>query len=668
MAELAYIDFETRSVLDVTKVGAVHYSEHISTEIQCLCYALDDGPVKLWHRKYPDLFMEETPLPEDLFDHILVDEGLVEAHNAGFERAIWENIASRYMGWPEIHPNQWRCSAAKAAVMALPRSLEDVTNALDLPVKKDMEGNRIMKKLAKARKVTIKNKSVFHESVEDLETLWAYCADDVKAERYLSKMLPDLIPSEQELWFIDQEMNFLGITVDRDFVDACLIHQERNVNILTEELIEITHGVVDAVTKRQKFVDWVKTQGFFLENTQAEYLKALLENSKPKNEKEANVFRAVQIMKECGKTSISKYISMKKRICDDGRLRDNLVFHGARPGRWAGKGTQLQNLPRGSIVNMDQTCIDLKNDTTEIIQLMYGPIPDILSQALRGALTATDGWELYVADFNAIEARTEFWLVDDEETLEDFRTGIDIYKAMASVIYGVPIYQVTKNQRFIGKQAILGLGYQMWADKFCATCLDAGKQFGISVEIDPEFAKGVVLSYRKKYYKIVQFWGALENGFRFALKNKGTYYTVGKVQFSCGEKFLRIKLPSGRFISYYKPWLVEERTFRGLEEKIYYWGQDPTTHTWQATPTFGGKIAENVTQGIARDFMVHGMKAIHQTKRYPLLLTVHDEIIAEGRKHNTTLEEFCSLMSSIPYWSPGMPIKVEGWKGFRYKK
>jgi DNA polymerase len=376
------------------------------------------------------------------------------------------------------------------------------------------------------------------------------------------------------------------------------------------------------------------------------------------------------MFREAGKTSISKYTSFQQRTCKDGRLRDNLVFHGARTGRWAGKGTQLQNFPRGQVKDIDRVCDEITHESTDFLELVHGSIPKLLSHALRGALVASPGMILNVADYAAIEARTEFWLVDDLVTLQAFKDGVDIYKQMAQLIYGVgDINDITGDQRFVGKQAILGLGYQMWAPKFKDTCVTAGKKFGISVNLSDEFSKKIVLSYRIRYSLITAFWKSLENAAISAIRYRGEFFCAGKIQFSCGEKFLRMRLPGGRYISYLYPRVdLVDTMYGGERQQISYMGMTSQSHQWTRLETFGGKIAENATQAVARDFMAHGLKKMRKTGRYFLLFSSHDEVISESYAEDTNIREYEDLMCSVPTWGYGMPLKAEGWTGHRYKK
>lgn len=511
--EPATIDFETRSTCDLKKRGSWNYSKDPTTEAMCLSYRLPfwpKGRVKRWHMAHPHCGLEESPLPEDLFEWI-AQGGLVEAHNAFFERVIWLNVMVKRHGWPKVPHLQWRCSAAKCSASSLPRSLEGAGAAMHLPIQKDMDGRKLMLKMCKPRQMrkeeirewwdnegkelypdTLMPRSkkdtrlptVWHEPLEDILRLHEYCDQDVLTEEAVSAVVPDLSEKELRVWQLDQEMNEAGVMFDLDLADAALEMADKWKEILNAELKEIT-GIAKA-TQRQAVRDWLlENEELDLPNTTGEVLDWFLSNM----EMSPLAKRVIEITKQVNKTSTAKYKAMlEKTDHDDWRARDLLMFSGAGTGRWTGKGIQVQNFPRGNSKNSytgDKAYFDIEFAADTIIdrdiawaRATSGDVMELLSSTLRGAIIPAPGRDLIVADYSAIEARVVLWLAGAEKALEIFRQGGDIYCDMAEGIYGYPVSKKTHpDERQFGKQAILGLGYGMGYLTFFLTCRKYGIKF-----------------------------------------------------------------------------------------------------------------------------------------------------------------------------------------------
>ncbi|AKQ75814.1 DNA polymerase [Roseobacter phage RDJL Phi 2] len=503
------IDFETRSPTDIKKRGGFLYSLDPATEAMCLAYHLPgETEVKLWHMAHPEFLIGESPAPVDLFAFILAG-GLVEAHNAFFERCIWTNIMIPRYGWPVIKPDQWRCSAAKASAMSLPRSLEEAVAAMDLGIDKDMEGRKLMLKMCKPRKLRKAEMEkwmhdtghkgrapaykspgypiVYHETEEDLHRLWDYCKQDVFAEHALSLSLPELSEQELETWKMDQWLNWRGARFDLTMAKQALSmasEWRKRLNSILEALTGIT-----SATKRAAVKEWlVEEEDLDLPDTAADTLKHYLENE----ELSARARRVLEIVRDVNKTSTRKYNAMIDKAWEgDERARDLMMYHGAGTGRWAGKGIQVHNFPARDLVvkDFDEAAELILDGDLDWCHALYGDVMAFLSHALRGAILAEEGRELMVADYAAIEARCVLWEADDQQGLGVFRRGDDIYCDMATGIYGFevqkkiakdwthPDYTLHSGCRQFGKQAILGLGYGMGYMTFLLTCRKYGITF-----------------------------------------------------------------------------------------------------------------------------------------------------------------------------------------------
>ena len=729
------IDFETRSACPID-MGAWLYSLHPTTEPMVLSYKIGDGPTRRWHPGYAHLGIEESPYPQDLMDAI-EDGWLVEAHNRFFEFCIWSNIMVPLYGWVEIRREQWRCSAAKASYYGLPRALENAVKALGLPIEKDMEGNKLMKKISKPRKPIKAERAamlqagrdpetevLWHESREEFERNWLYCDRDVEAEHAFSEALPDLPETELRIWQMDQDMNLRGIRCDLDMVRQAIRLRDREVALMNEELADIM-GLPDgeregfSATKRAAIKAWVNEQGIMLPNTQAKTLdKFAAKEGLPRH-----VTAALKIIREVNRTSTAKYDAMLERADPrDWRLRDLMMYHGAGTGRWAGKGVQPHNFPRGSIKNMEMACSLIVTGDAPAMRALYGEIMELLSSALRGAMTASEGRDLMVADYAAIEARVVFWLARDNTALDVFRRGEDIYCDMATGIYGYDVKKKTHpDERQFGKQAILGLGFEMGFVTFLLTCkkydisftkeqvmrIVGGRYAEIEEQVEKYFLTDrkriarmkeaelsirehmhelvlmqyTVQKYRNRYPEVKQMWRDQEDAAIQAVRNPGSRVDCERgrntwvVETIGGQEVLVTYLPSGKPLFYWNPRVVLKKTpFKNpdgthvLKPCVVFWGVDPYTKKWSLQDTYGGKLVENITQATARDLMALAMVRADDSGVYDVLLSVHDELVCEVDKGKGDLREFERMMAETPGWAHGCPVDAEGWRGERYRK
>lgn len=493
----ATVDFECRSACSLLKHGAYLYSVHHSTQAMCMSYRLPGQAVHRWHMAHPQHLIAESMPPLELFAFIEAG-GLLEAHNAFFETVIWENVLAPVHGWPLVPRTQWRCSAAKACACSIPRDLEGACVAMQLDIRKDMEGNRIMKKMCKPRKprkdeivawmesvglrgdyrrftdkFTEANGYLWHEEEEDIYKLWAYCDTDVEAEEALSDALPDLSPEELRVWQADQASNLRGVKFDLDMARAALKMAADYKDVLNVELQHLTSDQTLTASRRAAVKEWLlEHENLDLPDTAADtlefYLKyktdLLTERSK----------RVMAIMREANRTSTRKYQAMLDK-CDphDWRARDLLMYHGAGTGRWTGKGIQVQNFPGRDLMVKDfvAAAADVRAGNLAWVIAFHGDPMKFLSHSLRGAIMPEGGKVLAVADYSAIEARCVLWEAEALAALQVFRQGGDIYCDMATGIYGYPVRKKTHPvERAFGKQAILGLGYEMGYITFLLTC------------------------------------------------------------------------------------------------------------------------------------------------------------------------------------------------------
>ena len=667
-APKATLDFESRSACSLRRCGAWRYSIDDTTEVLCLGYRLpywEEGRVELWHPAFPTLKIQESEDSESLMELVqwIQEGGFVECQNAFFERSIWTNILTPKYGFPLPQPYQWRDSAAKAAAHALPRSLEDVVDALGLDEHKDAAGHKLMLKLSKPRKPRKKEREagvtglLWWESSELFDKLWTYCRQDVVAEASLSAALPDLNEQESALYVLDQQINERGFQLDQEAVTTALSLIEHETQRLNAELKTLTQGKVAKATQRAQMLRWFESEGLVLDDTQSTTIDEALTHS----ESLTNITRrGLEIIRLLGKSSTAKYEKMKDWMAPDGRVRGGLIYHGATTGRWAGSGIQPHNFPRGTIKDQDQLWRHLKEGTQTELDTMTA-----LSQGLRGAIIAGPGTQLYVADYSAIEARVVMWLAGQEDALDIFRRGEDIYLDMASTIYHRVCTKDDAKERQLGKATILGCGFQMGASRF----VDTAALYGIT--IDEDFSKGVVDAYRAKYPKVKTLWYDMEQAAVDALHrdNEGIPVECGRVEWLLDGRFLYCVLPSGRRLAYPNPQLTPRKTPWGeTKMQLSYMGVDAHTRQWKRQTSYGGLLTENVVQSVARDILAEALTRLEASGVYRPVLSVHDEAISEASLKEGSDAEYEALITKNPGWSLGLPIAAESWHGTRYRK
>lgn len=652
---MIYIDFETRSELDLKRVGAWKYSQHPSTEVLCMAYEIDSLPTDIFIREEVNQIWNELKFPEDpeeykdIFIKYISRFEKLEAHNAFFEYAIWHNIMVPRYGWPVVPPDRWYCSAAKAAYHGLPRKLEEAALALSLDVQKDMEGSRLMKQMAKPRpnwKKTGRGPKWFDDE-KRLEKLYDYCKKDVEVEYALSQALDDLPPAERKIWLLDQEINRRGVYCDIELAQSAVEIVKTLESDACAELYQLTGGDVSTPGQTTKILDWLVGENLGLPNMQAETVTDALK----RDDLTPSARRVLEIRQLHSKASTKKYTAMIDRAADeDQRIRDTLLYHGAHTGRWTGVGIQPQNFYKPDFDRVDIELLAIpaiqRQDVSELQYLFSSPVTP-LSSALRSTLCAAPGNDLIGADYASIEARVLLWLVDDTDALKLIEQGVDLYVDMAAAIYEIPKEKVSKVQRQLGKTAILGLGYGMGVDKFFNTCSNFG------IEIDYSLAEKTVSIYRKKYRKVVRYWWQINQQ---AINMNGLFSKHGR--------FLQLKLPSGRPLHYCDPELTLNRFH---EPALSYMSTNPTTRKWVREETYGGKLTENIVQAISRDIMAFGMLRVEATG-YPVVMTVHDEVVSEVPKGFGSIDEFVSLLCKRPSWAKSCLIDAEGWRGERYRK
>jgi DNA polymerase len=610
-------------------------------------------------------------MPEDLWE--CFEKGILIAHNAGFELAITRYCLPRYRTLRAsqsrilvegIPLSRWRCTAAKAAACSLPRSLEMVCKALSLPIQKDMEGNRLMKKYMKPRKPSKNNPKVWWDDKDELRRIYRYCLIDVEAEYLVDEALPDLSPDEQKVWELDQKINQRGIRIDIPTVKLILAMIKEESRNITKEVQRLSNGVIGLATQVAKVLEWVNDLGADMENLQAPTIrdKLLEKDLHPK------IREMLEYRQNSSRTSTGKYISMLHAVGEDHRARELLLYAGTAPTmRWSGKRVQPQNFPRPTIKDFDsdKAIEAIKSGGIEAIRAKYGKskVMDVLASSTRGMLIPSDGNEFFCCDWSNIEARMAFWLAEHEEGLEAFRQKRKIYEEMAASAFKIPIATITKDslERFVGKESVLGCQYGMGWKKFMDNC----HKKGVS-QVTADMAKKAVYSYRALHHPIPTLWKNLEIATIDAILHPGKVNKLNKVAIYVKNDFLHIKLPSGGKLRYYKPRVCNKRLESGrIVPEIRYWAMD--NHKWCEVVTWGGILTNHIVQRLSRDLMVNSIQNIEEAG-YMFVLSVHDEGLSERKIGEGSVEEYTRLFAELPVWAEGAPLEAVGWSGMRYKK
>lgn len=662
------IDWETYSEADLKKQGAWEYSVDPTTEIICAAWRIGTRETLRSATTFSWCPSCNTKNVLGLINIMHNESVLLVAHNSGFEQIIAKNVfIPKYVSTVDqelasIPPNRWLCTASLAATLSLPRKLEDAANVLRLDVRKDMEGSKLIKKWCKPRKPTKKNPKTRHDDPAELARIVQYCKTDVDTEVELFLACPPLNATERKVWELDQVINLRGFEVDRPLVKMVLELVDEEVKELDQETVALSGGELYSTTQREATKNWLEQHGVFLPNMQKKTIEDAIA------EKLANgvALRMLEIRQHVSKSSTAKYDAFEMRSRHDSRVRDSFLYHGANTGRWSGAGVQPQNLVRGTIKNTIQAADILASGDLEFIRLVYGDPMSVFSSCLRNVIVAPKGRTLDVGDYSAIEARVLFWVAKHEEGLRAFREGRGLYEEQAADIFQVRIDKINPYQRFLGKSAILGAGYGMGPKKFAATCKAQGQ------EVSEDLAKAAISSYRERHSSVPRLWKVIELAAISAVRNPGKKYAINRTAWFMSGDFLKCELPSGRLLSYHKPVVIFEKPPWGGEDKapkLYYWCVDGTTKQWTRTANWGGGLVENVVQAIARDLLAEAMLRIEETGLWQIVLTAHDEIVAERDVFDTgSNTEFCRLMSVLPKWAEGLPVKTEGFESVRYRK
>ena len=485
---------------------------------------------------------------------------------------------------------------------------------------------------------------------------------DVVTENEILRRLDRFpMPAEEErLWQMDVLMNAFGVRIDTGMLEGALVINGFCEQQLTEEAVRLT-GLANPNSEKQLSVWIYEKTGDKVPNMQKATVSEMLGRDYPKD-----VHRMLEIRQQLGKTSIKKYMAMDVSKCGDDRIRGLTQYYGAnRTGRWSGRLVQMQNLPRNYIKTLDYAREAVKKRNYDGLKLLYGNVPDTLSQLIRTAFVPSEGNKFVVADFSAIEARVIAWLAGEQWVNEVFATHGKIYEATASQMFHIPIDKIVKGNpeyslRQKGKVATLALGYQGGTS---ALIQMGALEMGLSEDELPD----IVQRWRDANPRIRDLWWKVQQASIACVQTAQPQAVPGLIfalegDLLYGQSFLTVRLPSGRKLFYPRPFISDNQFGRPA---VHYYGLG-TNKTWGIESTYGGKMTENIVQAIARDCLAEILKRIH-ARGLQVVFHVHDEVIIDAPQ-SVTVEEICALMAEPIPWAQGLVLKGAGFEGAYYMK
>lgn len=665
MSRYVVADFETASRCDLQKQGAWKYAQDMTTFVLCLSLKVvtDNRPgpsrvlgEKQLHARDPEL-MELANDPTVIF----------VAHNAGFEQGMWK-FHMEPMGYPPLPVERWHDTMAVAGMKALPLGLDALVSALELPVKKDMDGHRLMLVMCKPDRIG----GWSQHNDFNLDRLKEYCAGDTEAQYgvYVSTM--GLGPSERETWVLDQRVNQRGIKIDKEFVNA-------SIDVLDQVRIPMTARFKELTglrpTQREKVLNWVNDQGFAIGDMKKATLDAVLDPDDEFGIEEIgeplpyHIHEVLTLRRTLASSSVSKLRRMLECASNyDGRVRYSTQYHGARTGRDAGRLIQIQNYPRGEIGTRQGLTADMLADAIltrdlDKIQDIWGP--DIFSaviSSLRSCIVAEPGKVLVAGDYAQVEAKNLLSMAGQHDKADMLHSGQDAYAEMAALIYRRPINKVDNPlERQVGKNCVMGNGYGLGAIGFRA-------RFCPKEPI--ELAKLAVTTYRKEFAPAVpKFWyGLWEASLAAAWCDHAKTYTYEGIEFRKEGDFLTMRLPSGRKLHYHRPRKGTTYDFEGNERPTWtfmsYQGKKFRRHmAWH------GMITADCIQGLSRDLVMGAMKRA-EAAGLNTIFKVHDELVFEEFDRPDLVAVVKQIMNDIEPWAieRKLRVKTEADKMLRYTK
>lgn len=685
------IDFETFSQLNLKFCGGYELARHKSTEVICVAYAygtFSELAMGIHETGYYTPLVSGHPQIESLvrLERYLKDPSVtLVAHNVWFDCNILRYVflPKFISGHVDTRWERWVDTMSLCLVLSMPGGLGMAAEALGLKAGKDTAGNKLTLKWAKPKPKKKEPKPGDTDNylddarrgsakaLSDLARIVDYCQRDVDVTvRFLTQLRP-LSDRERKLWILTQEMNYRGFAIDRQLVDTIRNLMKLEYKRLDYEILNLTDGYV-STSNQQILKNWLQQYIPGIPNLQKNTVAVFLEN--PEIPEPARI--ALLNRQSRSQTSLAKFPTIVNSSRHSGRVFGGVIHHKASTGRWQGVLVNPLNLPRG-ISNrskdaepgkaLEQAIDTIKEGDLTQIKQIYGDPLTLFSHVLRGVIVPGKGKKFHSADYSQIEARVCAWLCDNHRVLEIFRDGSrDLYREAAANIFGgkASDYSKDSNERFMGKEQELGCIYQMGWKRFMNSLAEKGKP------ISESLAQRVIYVFRQKNPQVVRMWDDLNRAAMAAVQRPGREFYAAKCMFYKDGDFLFCRLPSGRELAYQGPKILVNKRQGGWDgPALFYWSINPRTKKREFTSTYGGKLCENVTSGTARDIIAEAKMRLRESKDWDVVLSVHDEALSEiDEDTDKTIQDYVDLMTIIPDWAKGCPVKAEGWEGKRYRK
>jgi DNA polymerase bacteriophage-type len=682
-----FIDTETFSPVPIDR-GLARYATQV--EVMIVTWAIDDGPVHTWD------VMATSQVPPAFITAVGTCDRIL-AHNAQFDRTVLE--AQHW--WTDtlrLTPAKfdWYCTMAMCFRHGLPGGLDKLSTIFRLPADKmKKEGRALIQLFCKPQKGG--ERATRHTHPKEWKEFLTYAGDDIHAMREVYRKCPKWndTPRELALWDLDQKINARGIAVDLDFAAAALRATTAEQKRLAQRTQELTNDTVMRATQRDRLLAFLFVEhGVTLPDLKADTVERRLNDPElPEYVKEL-----LRLRQAASKSSTSKY----KRLLEmqvAGRLMYLLQYCGAyRTGRWGGRNFQPQNLKRPSL-KFEEILLAISAVLEGCEDVILDDIMEAMSSAVRSVLIASPGKKLVVSDYSNIEGRDLAWIAGERWKLDAFAAfdrgeGPDLYKVAYGRAFNVDPTTVGDDslERQIGKVMELALGYQGGVAAFIAMAVTYGIDLQeMADRARPTIPKHVLLDaegmwewatrkgrtlgleqgvfvvcealkrlWRDAHPETVALWETVENAARSAIANPGHEFHAGRLTFDRKGAWLRMRLPSGRYLLYPNP-KVEGQQIEFAAWNVY-------TKSWRHEPTYGGKLVENACQAVARDIMVDGMFEA-EAAGYATVLTVHDELVTEVPNPGAySAKELSAILASESNWTAGLPLAAKGFETQRYRK
>jgi DNA polymerase len=643
-----YFDIEGRSVVDLRRVGPWRYASHPDTQVTFVGYAINAEPVRIWRAS------AGAPVPEVFHEATRDPSWRKLSHNVQFDRTVEQLTLGPRVGWPLAPLERYRCTMARALAAALPGALEKVAAALDLPLQKDMAGAKLMKQLARPRQFDTDGKPIWIEDEERLERLQQYLIRDVELVRILDARLPPLSDAEQELWELDATINARGFYIAIELAKVARELSQYERAAIDAEISTLTGGKITSAGQVARITAYVRERGHQLAGLTKRSVSAVLAH-----EPEADVRQLLELRREGSRASVYKLDTLLAAVDDDRRLRGTLRYHGGAPGRWSGRGFQPQNLKRPEGEDITDAVEAVLTGDLDTVRTLGAPL-DVIGDTMRSMICAAPGHRLIAGDFSSVEARVLSWYAGETWKLDTFRqydvtqdSALDVYLIAAARVLRRSVTPDDEAGRQTGKTCELAFGF--------GGALGAWRKFDPDQHSDQE-VKGYVQRWRQAHPATIRFWRRLESAIKVAIRT-GKRGTLGRLAFEFEDGTLRIVLPNSRRIHYPQARLGPGK-FAGTTQVTF---KDNARGGWVDTRAWYGVFVENVVQATARDLLATAMQRLERAG-YPVILTVHDEIVCEIAEGFGSTDEFHQLMIEPPSWAENLPIAAKVRTGQRYSK